>query len=169
MNGMKHIKRWIAIPVIFLSGVIIGVYGGISHTRKQVRDLAGRAPQMFVGSMMKDISLSPEQQTNVDAIVVDMREKNEFLNSLYFPQFRKVIDDAMKDIKNQLTPEQREQLETNTKEMEQRWQRRSRHGRRPDSPDDTNRPPRRRPEPGQEPGPPPKPEPGSGPEPESAE
>ena len=130
---MKRITIWIVIPVIFLSGVVIGVYGGMKLTKRQVRDYAGRGTQMYLYRLIHDLDLTEEQKKGIESAMNEAREKSEALNAEYFPQMQKIIEDSCAEILAQLTPEQKETLEKKREEMKKRWseRRRRRRPRRP--------------------------------------
>lgn len=123
---MKRITIWIVIPVIFLSGVIIGTYGGMKLTKRQVRGYAGRGPQMYLYRLINDLELTEDQKQAIEASMTEAREKSESLNTEYFPQMQKIIEDSYTEILAQLTPEQKEALETKREEMKKRWSERRR-------------------------------------------
>jgi hypothetical protein len=127
---MKRTTIWIVIPVIFISGVIIGAYGGMKLTKHQVRGYAGRGPQMYLYRLINDLDLTEEQKKAIEASMTEAREKGEALNAEYFPQMQKIIEDSYAEILAQLTPEQKQTLETKREEMKKRWAKR-RKRRRP--------------------------------------
>jgi uncharacterized membrane-anchored protein YhcB (DUF1043 family) len=127
---MKRSTLWIVLPILFLSGIIIGTYGGMKFTKRQVRGYAGRGPQRYLYRLIHDLELTEEQKQMVETSMNQAREESEKLNAEYQPKMQLIISNSYSEIFGQLTPEQKETLEAKKAEMQKRWAERRRRPRR---------------------------------------
>jgi len=117
--------------VIFASLVIFGtgvVTGGllVDHTHHSHRSfenaphppeipmpkpIAERIGKQLIQQLNDKLQLTPEQKEKIQKIVADGQERNHAIWTNAAPQMRAVIQDVHQQIREQLTPEQKEQFE----------------------------------------------------------
>jgi hypothetical protein len=130
VNSLKII---LASLVIFGAGAIAGVLVGSHHPFRHRHELVVNPPDVrehgdrhdvppppLVGNRLnKDflqrlddkLQLTPDQKDKIGKIIADGQERNHQIWTNVAPQLRAEIQDVHKQIREQLTPEQREQFD----------------------------------------------------------
>lgn len=125
MNSWKVI---LASLVIFGTGVVTGglLVNHTYHNRHPFlmkegarqpaeipvpKPIAERIGKQLIQQLNDKLQLTPEQKEKIQKIVTDGQDRNHALWTNVAPQMRAVIQDVHQQIREQLTPEQREQFE----------------------------------------------------------
>ncbi|MDD3643103.1 MAG: hypothetical protein PHQ19_06550 [Candidatus Krumholzibacteria bacterium] len=136
MQGKKRI--WIAMSLLFVSGVAVGFFGTGLVLRRQVNEFVGRSPagmhSRVVHRALKDLDLTADQRRDIDLIIEETDPKLRRLAE----GMRETMDSTLAEqhdrIKTILTGEQRAEFERRLEEMRRRFEqmrdRRPPHGHR---------------------------------------
>lgn len=111
---MTRRRLWTLMAVIFLSGVIIGVMGSglvVKHVVKRAikRIVKGDntvVTKIVMRQMRRHLGLSPEQREKIRPIVTRAIVKIRDLGRRMHPVIKKILHDAVGEVKKHLTPEQ---------------------------------------------------------------
>lgn len=111
---MKRSKVWLVLVLVFLAGFA----GGILATRLAVRHFVREAishPELIRNKIERELDrtvrLTPDQRTQVHAILVDSQQQLQAVRREFQPQFSSVIRETRARISKVLTPEQQERFE----------------------------------------------------------
>ena len=116
---MKTWKVILATLVIFATGVVTG---GLIVRNTQTKTVApppaASAPYMphilqerFLGRMKAELSLTPEQTSNLEKIFAESRERMKILWGLVDPETRREVTEVRDKIRAELRPDQQEKFE----------------------------------------------------------
>ena len=124
MNSWKVI---LASLVIFGTGVVTGglLVDHTHHARRALEHEAVRTPpeipmpkpiadrigKQLIQTLNDKLQLTQEQKEKIQKIVADGQDRNHAIWTNVAPQMRAVIQDVHQQIREQLTPEQKEQFE----------------------------------------------------------
>lgn len=157
---MAKWKIWAGILVLFASGVVIGSVGTRMVVRHKISGLVARERpvirDLFLRRLTRELDLTKEQRREIETIANRTAERFQNLHRQHRGEVEGILDQAVSDMKEHLSPAQRQQLDEIRKEMKARHKRRMRGRHGPDHPP---------PFPGPHPPPPPMPPPPAGPPP----
>lgn len=112
-----------------ISSLLLGVLLGVAATQLYSR----RHPRMMdpdtrfkyvVEKFNKRLHLSPEQKTQVEAILKTKREKIDALRAESKPKFEAIRQETRQEISKILNPDQIKKFEELDEEMSRRWHKR---------------------------------------------
>lgn len=112
-NLMKLKKMWIAFAVVFLSGIIIGVVGGIFFSayfnpgKENEKRRQGWLKMHLLRRMSDELQLDLNQRTAVEKILHDMTKSISDIHAGQRPIIKEVIDKSFADIDKILTEDQK--------------------------------------------------------------
>lgn len=134
---MAKWKIWAGLLVLFVSGVLIGSVGTRIYVRHKISGIVARERpvirDLFLRRLTRELDLTKEQRLEVEGIANRTAEKFHELQKQHRGEVEGILDQAVSDMKEQLSPEQQERLDSIREEMKARQRRM--HGRhRPDFP-----------------------------------
>jgi Spy/CpxP family protein refolding chaperone len=120
-------KAVLVVFVLFVLGIALGSVGTYVVT---TRVLAAR-PQVSTARgpshmeiFTRDLNLSPDQQTQIQAILNDTRARYADLHAKLDPEYEQVRHEGRERIRQALTPEQRPKFEELLRQMDEERRRR---------------------------------------------
>ena len=142
---MKNWKWWLAIVLIFSSGMLIGGIGGFSLARQQAARWMKAGPsgmnRMVVRQLTHELQLTTEQQATVQRVMRTAESKLERLRKQHQPEIKQVMDQAIAEIRPCLQPAQQVKLDGFFARMHKRWDAHPAEPRGPPPPDGPRPPP----------------------------
>ncbi len=135
-------KKWqvaVSILLIFALGTAVGAYGSRVAYKKRVSSaLTGEGTPgiKIIQRMVERLDLSESQRTAINAIVVENNEKWESIRQEYEPKIKALFETVVEETKKELTPEQQEEVEQMSADVERRLPRRNRSSSRSAAPPD---------------------------------
>jgi Spy/CpxP family protein refolding chaperone len=127
---MAKWKIWVALLVLFVSGVLIGSVGTRMYVRHKLSGIFSRErppiQNMFVRRLTREIDLTREQRQEIEQVASRAAEKFHELRSEHRSQAEALFDQSASEIKKHLSPEQQEQFD----ELRKRMRARHKRGRR---------------------------------------
>lgn len=112
---MTKWKLWVGIIAIFLSGNCIGAVGAGLVLRQIVVSTFAEGPpavyRLVTRRLTNKLDLSPTQETAIGKTVFDTQQRMLELRSRYQPETRAIIEEGMRQMRKELTPEQQEKLD----------------------------------------------------------
>ena len=112
---MDRTKLWLAVMVVFLSGLIIGGLGGMTLAKYHIKQMIRQGPKemhhMVLRYLNRELDLSEEQKRAVKKVMAGVQKSAVELQKQYRPQMKKMMDTALDEIRPLLTPEQQTKLD----------------------------------------------------------
>ena len=128
---MAKWKIWVALLVLFVSGVLIGSVGTRMYVRHKLTGIFARerpaVRNLFVRRLTRELDLTREQREEIEQIASRAAEKFHELHREHRSQAEDLFDQSASEIKKHLSPAQQEQFDELRKRMKERHKRR-RHG-----------------------------------------
>jgi Spy/CpxP family protein refolding chaperone len=115
-------KAYLIVFVLFILGIALGSVGTYLVTmRVQAARPAGIAPGVpsHMALFTRDLNLTPDQQTQIQAILSDTRAHYAELHSKLDPEYEQVRQQGRDHIRQVLTPEQRPKFEDLMRQMDE--------------------------------------------------
>jgi Spy/CpxP family protein refolding chaperone len=112
---LKRFTAVSAVLAVFLLGALVGALGThlfYAHHFHHPGMLSALGARWIAADLHRRLDLTPEQQTQVDAILADARRESLALRHQMAPQIARVIETAHGRILQVLTPEQRKKFES---------------------------------------------------------
>jgi Spy/CpxP family protein refolding chaperone len=107
--------------VVFVLGMLIGLAGGAWGFRCFFHAWAKKDPsQFFLHKMEKELKLTADQKTKVEAILSSKRAEMEKMRDTARPQFEAIRMEGEKEIRALLTPDQTPKFDELVQKMEKR-------------------------------------------------
>jgi hypothetical protein len=145
---MAKWKIWVALLVLFVSGVLIGSVGTRMYVRHKLSGIFSRerpaVRNLFVRRLTRELDLTREQMEEIERIANRAAEDFHELHTQHRSQAEALFDESASEIKKHLSPAQQEQFDELRKRMKARSQRRSKgppHRGHPPPPPPPPRPP----------------------------
>ena len=105
---------WLVI-LIFVLGIAIGSVGTYTvrwHVQAaRPQQQGGRNPANTITRLTRELNLTPEQQTQIETILNDVRARYADIHKQVDPQYERARDEGHDRIRQLLTPEQRTKFE----------------------------------------------------------
>jgi len=121
---MDKLKVAIIILLVFAVGALAGSLGNKLYFKHRFERFAkaGRPPLMHIlmRKIVQDLDLTGAQKTDVEKIVRQAEEKVVSFREKYHPEFEKIMDDTITQIKEKLTDEQKKKLDKLHEELKMR-------------------------------------------------
>lgn len=121
---MKKWKIWLGVLLIFAAGLCIGGVGTGLVLRHQVMALLDEGPpatqRLLTKRLTRKLDLSPQQQQQVAAKIAATQERILALRGRYQPEAAMIIEDGVRDIRQDLNPEQQKKLDRLYRKMRDR-------------------------------------------------
>lgn len=121
---MRSKKMWIAFGVIFLSGIAIGVVGGIYYNsyyfnpaKKEDQRHQDRIKMHMLRLMSAELKLTDDQKVQVEKILGEMTKSINDIHASQMPEIKTIIDKSFAEIDKILTDEQKIKLVDMQKRM----------------------------------------------------
>jgi hypothetical protein len=113
---MSKFKVFIAIFLVFVSGASAGVLGSKLYFKHRFEQAIKTGPpplmhHLLMRKMVHDLNLSESQRTEIEKILRQTEKQIIIFREKYRPQFEKIIDDSIIEIKEMLNKNQREKLD----------------------------------------------------------
>ncbi len=116
-------KAYLIVFVLFILGAALGSVGTYLVTMRvqaaRLQPAAVRTPGHAMAMFTRDLNLSPEQQSQIQAILSDMRGKYAGLHEKLDPEYEQVRQQGRDRIRQLLTPEQRPKFEDLLRQMDE--------------------------------------------------
>ncbi|MCI4625242.1 MAG: hypothetical protein L3V56_04690 [Candidatus Magnetoovum sp. WYHC-5] len=129
---MKYWRGIVGVIVVFFLGIILGVI--VSHIvcdNKMHKFMVGGPPDdmhnMIIKQMTRELELDTKQTEQMQLIMQDMHKEMKAFHEQFFPQIKKIVDEADNKTLSILRPEQKEKFQdmiNKRKEREERMWRR---------------------------------------------
>jgi len=111
---MSKPRIWLLFLLTFAAGLLAGAAGMRAYQRNNVRQFMHsdweRQHEYFLHRLNREINLTPEQQTQVRAILGRMRDEFAKLRQSTQPESRRILKENRQRIEKVLTPEQAAQF-----------------------------------------------------------
>ena len=121
---MDKLKVAIIILLVFAVGALAGSLGNKLYFKHRFERFAkaGRPPLMHIlmRKIVQDLDLTGAQKTDIEKIVRQAEEKIVSFREKYHPEFEKIMDDTIAQIKEKLTDEQKKKLDKLHEELKMR-------------------------------------------------
>jgi Spy/CpxP family protein refolding chaperone len=127
----EPMKKWqiaVSILLIFALGTAAGAYGSRVVFKKRVSKALkseGTPGIRVIQGMVGRLDLSESQRAAINAIVEENNEKWESIRQEYGPKIEALFETVIEETKKELTPEQREEIENMSANVQRRLPRRS--------------------------------------------
>jgi Spy/CpxP family protein refolding chaperone len=121
-------KAFLLVTVLFVLGIAIGSVGTYLVTmRVQAARLAAPVhnPAHTMAMYTRDLNLTPDQQTQIQAIMNDTRAHYADLHQKLDPEYEQVRQQGRERIRQILTPEQRPKFEELLRQMDEERRKRN--------------------------------------------
>lgn len=132
------LKKVLAGLVLFISGLVVGVFGtrlmGERSTLALLHGDSKRFAELVVHRLSADLDLTPDQRAKLRPIVLETAKKLAEIRREQEPKIKAAMEADTKAIKTILTPEQVEKFEAMLKRLEERRQALARFGPPPPPP-----------------------------------
>ncbi|MCL6481984.1 MAG: hypothetical protein K6U02_09670 [Firmicutes bacterium] len=136
-----HRKATVLVAAVFVLGLALGAlsmhlaaerYWADHGPRKEYRD-RGRDPQgermRLVEQLTRELALSPEQQQQLEQVLVETSARYDAIYEEMRPRLRQVREEGRNRIREFLTPEQREKFEAWLHKIDEERRKRECHDR----------------------------------------
>lgn len=121
---MDKLKVAIIILLVFAVGALSGSLGNRLYCKHRFEGFAkaGRPPLMHIlmRKMVQNLDLTEAQKTDIEKIVSQAEQQIVNFRQKYRPEFEKIIDDTVAQIKDNLTDEQKKKLDKLHEELKMR-------------------------------------------------
>ena len=121
---MDKLKVAIIILLVFAVGALSGSLGNRLYCKHRFEGFAkaGRPPLMHIllRKMVQNLDLTEAQKTDIEKIMSQAEQQIVNFRQKYRPEFEKIIDDTVTQIKENLTDEQKKKLDTLRVELKTR-------------------------------------------------
>lgn len=128
---MAKWKIWVALLVLFVSGLLIGSVGTRMYVRHKISSIYSRerpaVRNLFVRRLTRELDLTREQREKIEEIASRAAEKFHNLHTQHRSEVEVIIDQSASEMKKHLSPAQQEQFDELRKRMKAQHKRR-RHG-----------------------------------------
>jgi hypothetical protein len=122
---MKRTKIWIAVFTIFLSGLLAGFVGGLATARYQVFQIIEKGPEGIHRVVMRrlthELNLTDAQRKAVEPIIVRAQNDLHRFRINQQPAIQRIIDQALFEIRPELTDEQNKKLDDLHQRINRHW------------------------------------------------
>ncbi len=122
---MKKRGKWMAVGVIFLSGVLAGFVGGLTLARLQVRRTVQQGPEairnVVVSRLERELKLTPEQQERILPIVDRTHRGLQRLKTNQRPYLESLMEQAFFELRMELTEPQKARLDQIHADLRTHW------------------------------------------------
>lgn len=125
---MKALKPILVIGLVFVAGIVVGVFGTRAVFRRAVEQMAAnpamaeermvQAREHMEKGLIQRLDLTPEQQAKVHEIFLESGKQLRELRGEFQPRVQEIMRNAHQQIAATLTPEQREKYQRLSRE---RW------------------------------------------------
>lgn len=123
----RKTKIWISFIFVFLLGAALGITGTSYYVKSHIRDFVEggppRANRRIIMQVVRDMDLTESQREEIDQIISDYRPEIEALSREFGVSIREITDRQFKEVKEELTPEQRKILEQRVAELKEHFKR----------------------------------------------
>ena len=121
---MDKLKVAIIILLVFAVGALAGSLGNQLYFKHRFERFAKGGPPPLMHILMRkivqDLDLTGAQKTDIEKIVRQSEEKILSFREKYRPEFEKIMDDTITQIKEKLTDEQEKKLDKLHEELKMR-------------------------------------------------
>ena len=125
-------KALLLVFVLFVLGIAVGSVGTYLVTTRVMAarpSLLVRNPTQHMALYTRDLNLTPDQQTKIQVILSDARDRYAALHQRLDPEYEVVRQQGREQIREVLTPEQLPKFEDLLRQMdEERRQRQAAEG-----------------------------------------
>jgi Spy/CpxP family protein refolding chaperone len=111
-NGSR--KAVLLVALVFVLGIAlggIGMYVVTTRVHAERAQTSGHNPANTMAMFTRDLNLTPEQQTEIQAILSDTRARYGVLHDKFDPEYERVRHEGRERIRQTLTAEQRPKFE----------------------------------------------------------
>jgi hypothetical protein len=114
-HAMKRWRLWVGLIVLFVSGVLIGFWGG-GYAQKRIivqrlEAQPGERGRLIMQRLTGWLDLSEEQQRKIAPLVKQAQTELEAEWAQYLPKVRQIRQESTDEIRKLLTPKQREKYD----------------------------------------------------------
>jgi len=121
---MNKLKVAIILLLVFAVGALAGSLGNKLYFKHRFERFVkgGRPPLMhiFMKKMVRNLDLTKAQKADIEKIVSQAEKQIETFRQKYRPEFEKIMDDTIAQIKEKLTDEQKKKLDKLHEELKTR-------------------------------------------------
>ena len=112
---MAKWKIWAGLLVLFVSGVLIGSVGTRIYVRHKISGMIARERpfirNLFLHRLTRELDLTKEQRQEIEQIANRTAEQFHELQRQHRAQVEDILDQAVTDMKEDLSPEQQKQVD----------------------------------------------------------
>jgi len=123
---MSRLRLWAGLIVLFTAGVLTGVVGTLLYVDSERTHRGDRGPvaqhERIMKRLTQELSLTAEQQTEIDPIVTRAHVAILELRFSHQPEIEQILAAAMTELKTKLSPTQQSDLDRMYAGLQQRWQ-----------------------------------------------
>jgi hypothetical protein len=121
---MNKLKVATIVLLVFAVGALAGSLGNRLYFKHRFERFVkgGRPPLMHIlmRKMVQNLDLTGAQKTDIEKIVIQAEQQIVNFRQKYHPEFEKIIDSTIAQIKEKLTDEQKKKLDTLRAELKMR-------------------------------------------------
>ena len=122
---MKRWRLWVGLVMLFVSGVLIGFWGG-GYAQKKVVVQRLEAPpgergKLIMRRLTRWLDLSEEQQREIGRIVSQTQDELHTEWAQHLPRVRQIREQSADDIRKLLTPAQQEKYDRYLEKQKERY------------------------------------------------
>lgn len=128
----NHRRATLLVVAVFLIGVglgVVGSYGVMKRTfaapRERLNETQKRA--QWVEHLTSEVSLTAEQQKDLDKILTQLQERYKAIHEQQVPQLEQARQEARNQMRAILTPDQRPKFDDFLRRLDEERTKRSRH------------------------------------------
>ncbi len=124
-NGNR--KAILLVLVVFVLGIAlggVGIYVVTARVQAARAQATAHTPANTMAMFTRDLNLTPEQQTQIQAIISDTRAHYAELHDKFDPEYERVRHEGRQRIREVLTADQRPKFEDLLRQMDEDRRRR---------------------------------------------
>ena len=121
---MKKWKIITACMILFLSGIVIGIFANSLYLHYKLPRMMKRGIGYYIqAKILPELDLSESQKKEIDPIVEKIDHELSLYRKEHRSGFRKILDQGFTEISQHLSEPQQKELERIREEKRRRWAR----------------------------------------------
>ena len=122
---MKKARIWMAVGLIFASGLLTGFIAGLIAARMQVIQTIQRGPDgiqdLVMQKLIRDLQLTESQRASIEPIVTRAHLNLQKIRAHQQPAIQSIVGQAIFEIRPELTDAQNKRLDKMEEAVNLRW------------------------------------------------
>jgi hypothetical protein len=121
---MRALKIWLGIAMIFFLGFMSGVFGTVVHIRAVIAKVEHSDPEarktVILKRLVRKLDLTDEQAQQIGVVIEQGDKEMREIFGECRPRIRSALDEALAEIRQELTVEQQQTFEVMTRRLRQK-------------------------------------------------